>query len=158
VLFRSRYDYRFGDPGFAFASVEQDHDYFGDILSRTVGTIGAGTYLANTSRLVLKTDLGISYTFSRLKIGEDSSTLGYRPSIYLQWKLPLDIRVKDTVTFYGNISKSSDWQARNELMFSREVFKGFQVNGGLTTTWDHGAADGVHARNDTYYFGIGYEF
>jgi hypothetical protein len=95
---------------------------------------------------------------SRLEVGEDTETPGFRPSISLRVKLPLDLRIKDSVTFYGNLRNSEDWQARNELMVSREVFKGFHLNGGLTSTWDHGAAPGVARRDDTYYFGVGYEF
>ncbi len=153
-----RYDWRFGDPAFLFSSLEETHDHFNDVQSRTVTTVGVGTYLYNVPRFILRADLGATYTVSRLQIGEDSETPGFRPSISLRVKLPFDLRLKDSVTFYGNLKNSEDWQARNELMVSREVFKGFHLNGGLTSTWDHGAAPGVPRRDDTYYFGLGYEF
>ncbi len=153
-----RYDYRFGDPAFLFSSLEQNIDRFADIESRTISTVGVGTYLANLPTFVLRTDLGLTYTVSRLQAGEDTETPGYRPSISLQWKLPLDLRLKDSATFYGNFEDSAGWQARNELMISREVFKGVHVNGGLTSTWDRGAVPGVEWRDDTYFFGLAYEF
>lgn len=158
VYAQVRYDYLFGDPAFLFGSLEENNDRFADIESRTIATVGVGTFIANTQEFVLKADIGFTYTISRLEVGGDSDTPGYRPSIFLLWKLPLDLRVKDTVTFYGNFDQSSDWQARNELLISREVFKGFHLNGGLTSTWDHGAAPGFKQRDDTYFFGIGYEF
>jgi len=153
-----RYDWRFGDPAFLFAAVEEHTDKFADIESRLVSTIGIGTYLLNYPTFVFRTDVGFTYTVSRLQIGDDSETPGYRASASLHWKLPFDLRLKDYATFYGNFKDSADWQARNEIMLSREVFKGFHLNGGLTTTWDNGAAPGVHRRDDTYYFGVGYEF
>jgi putative salt-induced outer membrane protein YdiY len=153
-----RYDWRFGDPAFLFGSTEANHDLFGDIKVRSITTVGLGTYLFNSQTFLIRADVGLTYTVSRLYAGEDSETPGYRPSLRFQWKLPLDLRVKDYLTFYGNFKDESDWQARNELSVSREVFKGFHLNGGLTSTWDHGAAPGVHRRDDTYYFGIGYEF
>ena len=153
-----RYDWRFGDPAFLFSSFEETHDYFADVQSRSVVTVGVGTYLLNTPNFMLRTDVGATYTVSRLRVGEDSDTPGYRPSVSLRWKLPFDLRIKDSFTFYGNFRESSDWQSRNELMVSREVFKGFHLNGGLTSTWDHGATPGVARHDDTYFFGVGYEF
>jgi putative salt-induced outer membrane protein YdiY len=152
-----RYDYRF-DPFFVFASVEENIDRFADIESRFVSTVGTGTYLFNSPIFYVRADVGLTYTVSRLKVGEDSETPGYRPSLSLQWKLPWDIRLKDYATFYGNLDDRHDWQARNEVMLSREVFRGFHVNGGLTSVWDNGVVPGVSKRDDTYYFGIGYEF
>jgi len=153
-----RYDWRFGDPAFLFSSLEESNDQFADVQSRSVATVGVGTYLVNVPSFILRTDVGVTYTVSRLKVGEDSETPGYRPSLSLRWKLPFDLRIKDSFTFYGNFKETADWQARNELMVSREVFKGFHLNGGLTTTWDHGAIPGISRRDDTYFFGIGYEF
>jgi putative salt-induced outer membrane protein YdiY len=152
-----RYDYRF-DPFFVFASVEESIDRFADIESRFVSTVGTGTYLFNNPVFFVRTDVGLTYTVSRLKEGQDSNTPGYRPSLSFQWKLPWDIRVKDYATFYGNFDDRHDWQARNEISISREVFRGFHVNGGLTSVWDNGVVAGVAKRDDTYYFGIGYEF
>jgi len=43
-------------------------------------------------------------------------------------------------------------------MISREVFRGFHLTGGLTSVWDNGVVAGVKKRDDTYYFGVGYEF
>jgi len=145
-----RYDWRFGDPAFLFASLEENHDLLGDVQSRTVATSGIGTYLYNVPAFILRADAGFTYTVSRLQVGEDSETPGYRPPINLRWKLLFDLRLKESVTFYGNLRETADWQARNELMISREVFKGFHLNGGLTSTWDHGAAPGIPRRDDTY--------
>jgi len=152
-----RYDYRF-DPYFLFASVEESNDEFADVNARFVSTVGTGTYLYNSPTFILRADVGLTYTVSRLQVGDDSETVGYRPSLTLQWKLPYDIRIKDSATFYGNFTDSTDWQARNEVMISREVFRGFHLNGGLTSVWDNGVVAGVKKRDDTYYFGVGYEF
>jgi len=80
---------------------------------------------------------GATEAVSRREICEVAETPDFRPSIRL--------RVKDSVTFYGNLKDSKDWQAPNGLLVSLEIFKGFHLNGGLTSTWYHGAAPGIPA-------------
>lgn len=153
-----KYDYKFSEKLYAYASVELFTDIFKDLRLRTVVSAGAGYTFVKSDDWDFSAEAGIAWLDNDFRVSKDESHLGARLATHLRVKLPLGFNFTDDLTYYPNFDESDDWQIHNEAAVSTDLGGGWTFKAGWILDFDNDPPVGAEEHDDTYFIGLGYHF
>lgn len=158
-LLNGKFD-RFFDGGwFAFLGADLEKDEFKDLNLRAVYSAGSGYQFFDSDELRLSLELGLSYTNEDFITDEDNAFSGFNWS--LNWEQAL---FADHLKFFHRHSGNQGLDTTDNLLIKVQtgvripVINGIHASAEHDIEWDRSPADDAESVDNTYKFGLGYEW
>ncbi|MGB9906798.1 MAG: DUF481 domain-containing protein [Candidatus Saccharicenans sp.] len=109
-LLSGQYDHRVSGRLATNLAFVWDRNKFSGVLSRALGTAGAGLVLADSTRTKMRTQAGLSFTIRKYSQQPVNTFLGFRYSLSWEQKLFDNASFATAFIFDDNLAHLSDWR------------------------------------------------
>ncbi len=109
-LLSGQYDHRVSGRLTTNLAFVWDRNKFSGVLSRALGTAGAGLVMADSARTKMRTQAGLSFTIRKYSQQPVNTFLGFRYSLSWEQRLFDNASFATAFIFDDNLARISDWR------------------------------------------------